>query len=70
MQKVPKNYYNENFKYMKKFLNINLTNICKKLNLNRTSISAGNGTDEQYKLIKEEIESSIAKLYLKGKINE
>lgn len=65
MGKIPKNYYDENCQYMKNFNKINLTNICKKLHYNRTSISAGNGTIEQYQKIRKEIEKEIAKLYLK-----
>lgn len=64
-KRVPKNYYDENFIYMKEFLKINLTNICKKYKYNRPTISSGNGTIEQYKTIKKDIEKSIAKLYIK-----
>lgn len=64
-KRVPKNYYNPDYIYLKKFLDITATKICKKLNLSRSYIMSGNGSDESYKLIKTEIESELAKLYIK-----
>lgn len=63
---VPKNYYNKDFQYLKNFMLINLSDICKKLKYNRPTITSGNGTDEQYINIRREIESRVAKLYLKN----
>lgn len=64
-KKIPKNYYDENYIYIKDFLKINLTDICKKLKYNRPTISSGNGTIEQYQNIRKEIEKQVAKLYIK-----
>ena len=65
MKRIPKNYYDKNFQYMKSFIKINLSDICKKLGYDRTTITSGNGQIEQYEKIREEIESRIAKLYLR-----
>lgn len=64
-KKIPKNFYNENYKYMKGFTKITVSDICRKLKLSRPVIMQGNGTDEQYILIRKEIEKNIAKLYIK-----
>ena len=64
MKKVPKNYYNEDFQYMKNFIKINLTDICASLDYDRSTITMGNGTAEQYKNIRREIEKRIASIYL------
>lgn len=65
MKRIPKNYFDKNFQYMKSFIKINLSDICKKLGYDRTTITSGNGQIEQYEKIREEIESRIAKLYLR-----
>lgn len=51
--------------YVKKFTNIKVTKICDKLNIKISNVSAGRTSQKNYDLIKEEIESQIAKLYLK-----
>ena len=51
--------------YVKKFTNIKVTKICDKLNIKISNVSAGRTSQKNYDLIKEEIESEIAKLYLK-----
>lgn len=51
--------------YVKKFIDIKLTKICDKLNIKISNVSAGRTSQKNYDLIKEEIESQIAKLYLK-----
>ena len=64
MKRIPKNYYNEDFIFMKKFLKIKLTDICSILDYDRSTITMGNGTEEQYKNIRREIEKRIASIYL------
>ena len=55
----------ESKEYVKKFTNIKVTKICEKLNIKISNVSAGRTSQKNYDLIKEEIESEIAKLYLK-----
>ena len=55
----------ENLNYVLKFQKINLTNICKKLHIAPTNVYSGKISKEKTKLIREELESEIAKLYLK-----
>ena len=50
---------------VKKFTDIKVTKICDKLNIKISNVSAGRTSQKNYDLIKEEIESQIAKLYLK-----
>ena len=54
----------ENLLYIRKFNNITLTNICKKLNITRSNIYNGKIGKDACKMIRKEIESEIAKLYL------
>lgn len=56
---------NKNVKFVLRFNKIRLTGICKKLNLSRTSINGGHGRLEDYEKVREEIESELAKLYIK-----
>lgn len=56
---------NKNVKFVLKFNKIKLSRLCEKLNLPRTSINSGKGKIEDYEKLKEEIESEIAKLYIK-----
>lgn len=65
MKQIPKNGSNEDFLYIRKFNQITTTSACRKLKINRAYIMKGNGTDEQYKLVRKELESELAKLYLK-----
>lgn len=51
--------------YVKKFTDIKVTKICDKLNIKISNVSAGRTSQKNYDLIKEEIESQIAKLYIK-----
>lgn len=51
--------------YIRNFNKITLTNICEKLNVQRTNIVSGKAKKEDIKKVKEEIESEIAKLYIK-----
>lgn len=60
----------ENLLYIRKFSNISLKDICDKLKITRSNIYNGKISKEKTKLIREEIESEIAKLYLKLDIEE
>ena len=51
--------------YVKKFTEIKVTNICKRLNIKMSNVSAGRTSKKNYERIKSEIESDIAKLYIK-----
>ena len=51
--------------YVKKFTDIKVTKICDKLNIKMSNVSSGRTRAKNYDMIKEEIESQIAKLYLK-----
>jgi hypothetical protein len=55
--------------FIRKFSKITITGICKKLNVNRSNVIMGTTTDENIKDVREEIESEIAKLYLKEEKN-
>lgn len=51
--------------YVRKFTKIKVRKICDKLNIKMSNVSAGRTSQKNYDMIKEEIESQIAKLYLK-----
>lgn len=51
--------------YVKKFTEIKVTNICNRLNIKMSNVSAGRTSKKNYERIKSEIESDIAKLYIK-----
>ena len=53
----------KNRDYVRKFSNITMSKICKKVNVNRNNLYRLKETDLQK--VKEEIESEIAKLYIK-----
>ena len=55
----------KDIEYIKKFSKITITGICRKLNVNRTNLLTERTTKENTKKVREEIESEIAKLYLK-----
>lgn len=55
----------KDYKFIINFNRIKLSTICKKLNLNRSSLYQGSLKVEDFKAIREEIESELAKLYLK-----
>lgn len=56
---------NEDVKFVLRFNKIRLSRICEKLQVSRTSINAGNSTLENYHKVRREIESELAKLYIK-----
>lgn len=56
----------ESKEFVKKFTDIKVTKICDKLNIKMSNVSAGRTSKKNYDKIKSEIESEIAKLYIKG----
>lgn len=64
MKKINKKE-NEDVKFVLRFNKIRLSKICEKLNISRTSINSGNSTIENFHKVRKEIESELAKLYLK-----
>ncbi len=55
----------DDLNYIKKFSKITLTDVCKKAKVDRCNLVTGRTTKENVKKVREEIESEIAKLYLK-----
>ena len=51
--------------FIKNFSKITLTGICKKLKVNRGNVIAGTTKKQNLKKVREEIESEVAKLYIK-----
>lgn len=56
----------DDLEYIKRFSKISITGICEKKGINRSNLLNNKTTRKNKKLIREEIESEIAKLYLKG----
>lgn len=57
---------NDLFFYIKNFSKIRISAICRKLNIDRSNLLNGRTSEENLIKVKEEIESEIAKLYVKG----
>lgn len=55
----------DNLEYIKKFSKINITKTCKKLRVDRSNLLSGRTTKENIKKVREELESEVAKLYVK-----
>ena len=51
--------------YIKRFSSISISKICEKKGINRANLLNGKTTQRNKKIIREEIESEIAKLYIK-----
>lgn len=51
--------------YIKKFSKITITGICKKVKINRVNLLTNRSTEKNAKIVREEIESELAKLYIK-----
>ena len=61
----------ENLEYLKKFSKITINKICKDKKIDRSNLMSGRSKKENAKIVREEIESEIAKLYIKeNKENE
>ena len=52
--------------YIKKFIKISVPSICKKLKIDKSNLYTGKTTNLNIKKVRQEIESEIAKLYIKG----
>lgn len=50
---------------IKNFSKISITGICRKLKLNRCAVMNGDSKIEDIKRVKEELESEIAKIFIK-----
>lgn len=55
----------EDLDYIKQFSKINITKACKKLKINRGNLLNGKTTKENIKKVRQELESEVAKLYVK-----
>lgn len=51
--------------YIKKFSKITITDACKKLNIDRGNLLNGRLNSKKVKDVREELESQVAKLYIK-----
>lgn len=56
----------DDLKYIKRFSKISITGICEKKGINRANLLNNKTTRKNIKAVREEIESEIAKLYIKG----
>ena len=58
--------------YIRRFSKISIRGICNKKNIQRTNLIQGKGkyNKENAKIVREEIESEIAKLYIKNEGEE
>ena len=56
----------EDLEYIKKFIKISVPGICKKLKIDKSNLYSGKTTSINIKKVRQEIESEIAKLYIKG----
>ena len=55
----------EDLKYIKKYSKISISGICEKNKINRANLLNNKSTKKNAKIVREEIESEIAKLYIK-----
>lgn len=55
----------ENLDFIKKFSKITITGICNKYKISRGNLLNGKSSKQNEKTVREEIESEIAKLYIK-----
>lgn len=55
----------EDLEYIKKFSKITIKDVCDKAKVNKSNLFAGRTSKENFKKVREEIESEIAKLYIK-----
>lgn len=56
----------DDLEYIKRFSKISITGICEKKGINRSNLLNNKTTRKNKKVVREEIESEIAKLYIKG----
>ena len=55
----------KDLEYIKKFSKISISGICEKNKINRANLLNNKSTQKNAKIVREEIESEIAKLYIK-----
>lgn len=55
----------EDLEYIKKFNNIQITKVCKKLKIDYPNLISGRSSKKNEKLVRQELESEFAKLYIK-----
>ena len=55
----------EDLKYLKKFSKITVAKACEKTGVKKSNLSTGQVKKEKIKEVREEIESELAKLYIK-----
>lgn len=60
----------KDLEYIKRFSKISISGICKRKNINRENLLNNKTTRKNERIIREEIESEIAKLYIKKGDNE
>lgn len=56
----------EDLEYIKKFSKITIKGICEKKKINRENLLTNRSSKKNAKIVREEIESEVAKLYIKG----
>lgn len=55
----------QDLEYIKSFSKISITSACKKLNIDRGNLLNGRLKKDKVKQVREELESEVAKLYIK-----
>lgn len=55
----------DDLEYIKKFSKISITTACKKCKVNRGNLLNNKSTKENVKKVRQELESQVAKLYVK-----
>ena len=55
----------DDLEYIKRFSKISISGICEKKGINRSNLLNNNTTRKNKRIVREEIESEIAKLYIK-----
>ena len=60
----------EDLEYIKKFSKINISSICERKKIDRANLLSNRSTKKNAKIIREEIESEVAKLYIKNEEND
>lgn len=59
----------QDLEYIKKFSKITISKICRKNKINRSNLYNGKSTRRNERLVREEIESELAKLYIRNDEN-
>ena len=65
MKKVIDKDREKNLQFIKNFSKITITKVCDTVGATRQNVISGKASSEKIRNVKEEIESEIAKLYLK-----